>query len=740
MESKALEELVAAHQYQGVEDGWMEMLEESELDVALLASCSPVLEGLRRSDRIEQAATLAWAAIEAVSGSNDAAETLRVARPFLLAIAKSTELRTRVCQLYRDAYADCEGLDALIEEAGLAGGRPVRRALRTLDTCLILKPGDYLRARDGKSAARVEKIDHSSWEFVFTTGTGNETLGAVLLADRFEKTSAGHYRVAMCFDPDRLKERMLKDHCAIVVEICRDHGGKMDSDQLEDVLVPDVLSQNEWKKWWTAARTALRRSRRIMLDGRTPYYIEYVDHPQSAEDEFIEEFNREHDPTGQLTLIQKYVRACARRGEEKCSKTLEQCYAQVCDKARQRTESQKSDAGVWWLLARYTGEMVGAPDAQDGAVEFFRSADDIQAVLSCTDSVELLRLCCATLEVARPDEWLDLLTAMIPRLPMAVAETAANRLIESGRGAETFAHLVQQITASPIEFNEALLWLWDGPANADIIVNTPAVTLLRRILDALDGSRRSDNLSKDKARTIATRCRAVLSARKYERYKQCIADISPGVGLAIRTQIMRLDNLGRSVYDELLNLLASRFPTFDAKPELARWEREDILYVTEEGMLRRQKEIDHHLNVKMKENSRAIGEAAAKGDLSENSEYKFALEERDLLRARLAQMNSEMEIAKIFTHEEVPTDHIGIGTRATLKRVTDGEEYEFCLMGPWDSDHERGWINYKAPVAARALGKRLGDHIEFDHAAATGTYEIVELGNELLASEHVDRV
>ena len=48
----------------------------------------------------------------------------------------------------------------------------------------------------------------------------------------------------------------------------------------------------------------------------------------------------------------------------------------------------------------------------------------------------------------------------------------------------------------------------------------------------------------------------------------------------------------------------------------------------------------------MRANAKAIGEAAAHGDLSENSEYRFALEERDLLRARLAQLQGQSAVGQ----------------------------------------------------------------------------------------------
>jgi len=133
----------------------------------------------------------------------------------------------------------------------------------------------------------------------------------------------------------------------------------------------------------------------------------------------------------------------------------------------------------------------------------------------------------------------------------------------------------------------------------------------------------------------------------------------------------------------------------------------------------------------MKDNARAIGEAAERGDLSENSEYKFALEERDLLRARLAQMNEEMAKAKIVEMDDIPTDHAGIGTHAVFHEVGGEGVFELTLVGSWDSDPENGWYNYSAPLARLVLGAKVGDTLHFDHAKATGDYELVSLKNGL---------
>jgi transcription elongation GreA/GreB family factor len=287
--------------------------------------------------------------------------------------------------------------------------------------------------------------------------------------------------------------------------------------------------------------------------------------------------------------------------------------------------------------------------------------------------------------------------------------------------------VVQEILSLPIESFDALLWLWDGPKNDEILGGISPVTVLTRVLRALDDCRRDDRVPRPLAKKLANRARSVLGARRYERFMALIKTIDRGMAVALRSQIAQLDNLGRSVPEDMLTHLSRAFPIRDQQPVTPAWQRDDVLYVTEQGMARKHAEIEHHLNVKMRDNARAIGAAAEHGDLSENSEYKFALEERDLLRARLAQMNAEMAKARVLSPADVPLDHVAIGTRVEFHRLDDNAPYEMTLLGPWEADHSKGWFNYLAPMAQSILGKRVGDQVEFDHGETRGEYRITAI-------------
>ena len=142
-----------------------------------------------------------------------------------------------------------------------------------------------------------------------------------------------------------------------------------------------------------------------------------------------------------------------------------------------------------------------------------------------------------------------------------------------------------------------------------------------------------------------------------ERWEQ----IDEGREDALRTQVKRASGLSDAGRTDLLNSILGRFPALWVKPPKKPWEDTQILFCTEAGYAGKDAELDELINVKMKENAIAIGKAAERGDLSENSEYKFALEERDLLLARAAEIKRKITIARVMRPEYVTTEHVTVG-------------------------------------------------------------------------------
>lgn len=732
MQPESLVQLVGSGNVATVEEEWMKVVESAKPPLVRLADYQIVLAELKKQGRASQAESLAWTAIESLSAKHQPADLLKVAAPFLLSLGDSEDLRKQVTEMYRSAFATIEGLDGLLKEAGIAGGRPVRRALRTLEVCLELKDGDFLCARDEDRAAQVLSVDRNTWEFSIRSGQDEDVLGAVLLADAYRPAAANDFRVLRHFAPAELQRRLDNDPAGIVLDFCRQHGNKIDTVDLEAELVPAVMSEAAWKKWWPKARAALKLNPNVTMEGRATITVTLTTGEMTHEESFLKDFQSLRDPHDQLAAVERYARESKDRGSALCGETLRKCHELVVEKAKRLTQQRAAAAGVYWFVAHRIAQLAELEAPRDGALAYVRDHANITPLFQQLSAESMLAEACNCLREVRADAWKVLLLDMIPVLPTNACAVVSEFLLNSGVAPAEFSGVVQRILASPLQHFDALLWLWNDSGRPNSVNDQTLVSLLLRILRTVEDARRSDFVPRDTVKECSARARAVLSARRNERFVECLKTLDPSMALTIKTQLNRSETLGRAVREDMLKLISQQFPSFDVVEKVPAWKREDVLFVTNAGLVRKQDEVEQHVNVKMKENARAIGRAAELGDLSENSEYKFALEERDLLRARLAQMNSELEMAKVISVDDVPTDQIGVGTRAVFERMSDGRRYELTFVGPWEADIDRGFINYRAPLAQKLMSKRVGDEVDFEHAGEAGKYRIMELHNGLI--------
>ncbi len=728
MELESLVQLAGSGNARTVEKEWLGLVESKDVELSQLRQYDVVLSALRKRGDTSAAAELAWAAIETVSSRSSPLEALTVAGPFLLAVGEGDELRKVVTELYRAAYEGREGLEALIVEAGLPKGRPVRRALRTLEVCLAISEGVYLRARDEATAAKVLRVSPASCEYEIDTGGSSEMLGAVELADNYYPATEDDFWVMRQFQRDDLLRRIQSKPASVVIEICKQHDGKIDSDSLERMLADDLLADGEWKKWWTQARAALKKYPNVELTGRSPYTICYHDAPVATDEKLWNDFRRQRDPLDQLKLVEGYIRECKLRGAEVSADVLKQCYDSFIERSARATPTSPARAASLAAAGRI-GELAGFEDAQSPLEDLLRDAGNLEEVFSQLGLDELYRLACDVLISVRPDDWQERLIELLPTFPLAACDRTASRLVDAGRSKNDFEEPVQRILTSPVKHYEALLWLWDGPSCSEAADCVSPGNILTRVLRMLEDVRISEKLPKERERVLRSRVRAVLAARKYDRLISCLATLDSGVMRTLRTQISRAEGLAFSVRGDMLKEIDRRLPTEEEAAPEKPWAREEVLFVTKRGLVRKQDEIEHHVNVTMHKNAQAIGRAAERGDLSENSEYKFALEERDLLRARLAQMNEEVAGSMVLDPEDVPMDEVGVGSMVVFRRLGDGLEYVMMFGGPWEADVDNGWFNYKAPLAQGLMGKTVGEVVEFSHTDAEGRYEIVALSS-----------
>jgi transcription elongation factor GreA len=124
---------------------------------------------------------------------------------------------------------------------------------------------------------------------------------------------------------------------------------------------------------------------------------------------------------------------------------------------------------------------------------------------------------------------------------------------------------------------------------------------------------------------------------------------------------------------------------------------------------------------------RAIQKAVELGDLSENSEYKSALERQQFVQARLNHLTQRAsELSKIDPNKIAP-DRVGFGSRVRLRDTGSGDEVEYSVVFGDYIDLDTNQISMASPIGNALLGKALGEEVVVRLPRGERTYRIVEL-------------
>lgn len=134
-------------------------------------------------------------------------------------------------------------------------------------------------------------------------------------------------------------------------------------------------------------------------------------------------------------------------------------------------------------------------------------------------------------------------------------------------------------------------------------------------------------------------------------------------------------------------------------------------YATPEGARRLREELDTLWSVERPAVTRAVAEAAAQGDRSENAEYIYGKRRLREIDRRVRYLRGRLDGMKIVS--EPPTDRgrVFFGAWVTIEEAS-GARRRHRIVGPDEFDREPGYISMDSPLGRALLGKRIGDTIE----------------------------
>jgi len=554
---------------------------------------------------------------------------------------------------------------------------------------------------------------HRSWG-VGQIATRDEALGSLLIDFRSKKghsmefeyasqtlkvLAEDHFEARIFKSPQAVKEQAGKEPGELIKQAVQQLGREATTARLEEAFVPHLFAPPEWKKFWEAAKRAMRKDPRFVIPTKRTDAIQYLESAPASKGDGMEELK---EAVGVKKVIEVLEKLQKSQDAASLKSKAEEIFRLV-DAAGQKVP--KSQPGQVAELALARAEFAGAIGlpAEPGTIlrgllpaEPNRLANVVET-LSAGKQPRFVELMAELLG----ERWTELFNALLPRASGRLMDAIHAKFKKAGRGAEmegAIDRLLRERQVHP----DTVVWLCRNRSGDFQKIGGPflfltalAVLEKEQLADRWRASRLHDLLLEDKELI-----RDLLAASAPEEMR----DITRAA--LASTAFEELDK--RSLMGALVKLHPHISSMVAGENKTSTTES---LVVSWESLEKRKKELEEIVNKKIPANSKDIAVARSYGDLRENHEFKAAKEMQAVLMRRKAELESMIVSAQGTDFSGVKGDVVDIGTITEIQEE-GGAPRKLTILGAWDSDPENGVISYQTAVGQALLKKKPGDAAE----------------------------
>lgn len=703
-----------------LEDEWTELMLGD-------ASIGPAIEAIPHAARrreMQRIVPFVREHAEILENNERAAEAAALLGEAMVAGGSPGELSAPLYTCAHAAWGSERWFEPFAELTGFVETAPdMRAAWRNFKKLVAIKEADAVYHGSGWGIGKIEDKDLGAMEIKvrFTSGRSDRFPLSTAL-DIFEPLAPEDPRTLVVTDPERLEKMIKKEPLELLRKVLRRQGGQANQAQLKIAMAHLGLEGPKYTAFWRKARKEADASPWFEVSGAgTKVQVKILDTEADPAESARRQILRSADLRSALARVREIF-----SGGQVDPALHEAALSALEELAEEDTGPRERRVSVWMFLREERGETPEAlrrmlqealeePDEPGGRPALWAIFAELPGSRDQERCIELLR------EV-RGDAWLDDAARCLGIAAPGMARGLVEALDEAGRRSELVEHyaaLLIRPTATPNVFAVLADRIEDGEHHDGLVGPVQRLHALVQLSVFLKRQPASD--------AFATRARARLTG--------LLTRGKPPLFLKLLRQtttedLRRLNPVIERGLDRELDRLFTAH-VVETAPEIFKgaerpfWDS-DVIWTTRAGLSKVEEELRVLRDIKIPENSEAIGKAAALGDLSENSEWESAIEEQRNLTNRATELQADVRAAQLLEDAAIPESTVAPGTRVTIR--VDGEQRTVSLLGPWDTEEAKeDVLSYRAPLAAGILGLGPGGSAKIKLPTGVVTVEVVDV-------------
>jgi transcription elongation factor GreA len=586
-----------------------------------------------------------------------------------------------------------------------------------------MAPGSYVVHRSW-GFGQIKSYDESAQKLIIDFLTKKaHPMDPAFCVGTMEVLPAKHMLVRKQTETAKINELIANNPAQLVVEALQGYDNHATTAIDLEITLAQVIGEEKFKKWWSVAKKAIAKDPRIAVPVKKTECYVLRETPVSAEDEIIEQFKNTRSARRRIALAEQLIGTFDSKEVQAHLQDILTGLAEAVKDSNQIDAAERLvGAAIRDDLAKAVGiDAATLEPSQASLIANVRDLPSIAEKIPVQFQSRFLEL----VKETHPVEARDIAFTLLKTSQGKFTTECINFLVENGHADELATSLkrwqIEQNLRAPV-----LLWIIKNRHSkkfAKLLNDLITPRLLSSIFFAID----YEALQASNARRIPL---AEILSDDTDLISDLLSTADPETARDLANALLLNQGFEELTKKSLLARFIKIFPSIQTLVASEADSKEEQVLVSRDSYERKREEYETIVSKKIPENSKAIATAREHGDLKENSEYKMAKQDQQVLMAQKSLLEKELGRARITDFKEAAVDQVSVGSVVDVK--VGGKPARYTLLGAWDSVPDKNIISYKTPLGLALLSKKVGDTVKVKIGNSEESYTITGI------TRHVD--
>ena len=638
---------------------------------------------------------------------------------------KDSWARREIVDCYKGLYAGRSNLDDYIASSDLTQNfRNVFEAIGDFEKHIAFDVKSFVFHR-AWGVGKIVKSKNDNLTINFGKKSGIHEMSLKMAVSALTPLKNDHIWVLKATKTREELSKMVKENKAETLKtIIKSFGNSCDFKRIKAELVPSILENKEWTSWNNAAKKILETDSTFGVNPNdiTQYIVR--DHEVSNEEKYNNEFKAQKEFFARVDIIMKFVKD---EGADKDSDLFSDMYQYFTGFLKTVTHATTQVVAAY-LTVQKIGSLIPARvypckytfaqiygDLEDPRATY----DELKDTKNTSLKADFLK------DVKLLPDWQDQYLKLFP----IVLKTEMLNEVAANGGADKLKAFVASCFESFKDYRSAILYLFANCQqeawykDSGVSYEKQLIALLNIIelcfREIANHVNTTDNKKIEKQAEDLLFKTDALSTYMFQNGEETVTKMY--------TLVDDIQSLPPKIKSKLRNSILEKYPDYKFRTTEEKAAAPKGMLVTLAKLEEKKALAEQIQKVDIPANAKEIGEARAQGDLKENAEYKAAKEHQHYLNVTLAKLQEELNRAVVFDPTTASTAIVSFGTKVTLLNKDTNQNEVYTIMGPWESDPDKGIISYMSPRGNALLNRKPEEEFSFKINETLYNYKVVQI-------------